>query len=114
MAHKRINIEGENNIYFVVDITLNILKINVVQRGYDGKSIMERKYFIKSDVEWEKPKELNQEVNLDLLNIPLIIHNIYKEYLELKNVENKAFEQIKDAKTLEFGEVVEGEEDYLP
>ena len=114
MAKRKIKIEGEEEIYFVVDITLNILTISVVQKGYDATAIMTRKFFIKSETEWEKPKEIKQEVSLDLLNIPLIIHGIYQEYLELKEVENAAFVQIKDAKYLEFGEVQEGEEDYLP
>ncbi len=114
MLTKKIKIENDNTIYFIVELKLTTLIISI----YSAKTmekilLMKKEFHIQKDI-FDTDNSDVIHIKKEDVNIPELIYDMYKEYLEKLTIEDELSNQIKDAKYLEFGELQEGEEDYLP
>lgn len=112
MSKRKIKIQNENEIYFSVDITLNVLTIIIKTIGIEGKILMEEKFYITENID-EDSHEKYVNILKSELEVPMLIYDIYIKYLNLKKLENDVFSQFENAKVLEFKEFQEGEDDYI-
>lgn len=119
MITKKLKIEGEKNIYFLIKIDLNRVYIQIMKKGYELENVFTVPYYVQSNKD-DVMKNPTDYKHLHMLeedfDLPTELHKTYQDYLRLSEVEIEIFKPIsnENMKTIEFGITQEGEEDYLP
>ena len=119
MKTKKLKIVGEKDIHFLIKIHLNRVYINIIKSGYESSVELDVPYYIQKDKDdiMKNPTDLKHiHILKEDFDLPTELHNVYQDYLRLSEFEEEIFKPIsnQNMKVIEFGEVHEGEEDYLP